>query len=178
MVYTAAQKRDHIREAQKYLRAISFFDDRVPSIGVDGIYGPETEEAVAAYQRARGLRVTGTINRETWAYLVKEYDIIHNLQGSPKFINPFPSISHEIGPGEKGSIVFILQIMLDTIGKAYTNLSPVPVDGVYGSRTEEAVREFQRFLQRPATGLVDKTDWDLIANTYNARLEEASTPNS
>lgn len=31
---------------------LSFFDNRIPFVGIDGIYGPETEEAVAAYQRA------------------------------------------------------------------------------------------------------------------------------
>lgn len=175
-MYTDEHRRDHIREIQTYLRAISFFDDRVPFVGIDGIYGPETEEAVAAYQRARGLRVTGTVNQETWNYLVKEYDIIQGLQRPPQAIQPFPSISYIIEPGDKGSIVFILQIMLNAIGKAYTNIPPVPVDGIFGPRTEESVKDIQRVLKREPTGQVNKTDWDLLADTYNARLTETVPP--
>lgn len=177
-MYTDEQRRDHIREVQFYLRAISFFDDRVPFVGIDGIYGPETEEAVAAYQRARGLRVTGTVNRETWNYLVQEYAIIEGLQRTPLSVSPFPSMTHVIEPGDQGPIVVFLQIMLNTIGSAYTNIPPIPVDGIFGPRTEEAVKEAQRALKREPTGHVDRNDWDLIAQTYNARLEEASTPTS
>ena len=176
MVYTDEQRRDHIREVQTYLRAISFFDDRVPFVGIDGIYGPETAEATAAYQRARGLRVTGTVNQETWNYLVKEYAIIQGLQAPPQAISPFPSMTHVVEPGDEGPIVFILQIMLNTIGKAYTNIAPVRVDGFFGPGTEKAVQEAQRALKRDPTGHVNKADWDLLAKTYNARLEKASTP--
>lgn len=109
---------------------------------------------------------------------MREYEIIQKLQRSPQSVQPFPSITHIIRPGDRGPAVSILQIMLNTIGKAYTNIPPVPVDGVYGPRTEEAVKEAQRALKRDPTGCVDKTDWDGIADTYNARLEEASTPAS
>ena len=63
MAYTDEDRRNHIREVQEYLRAISFFDKRIPQIGVDGIFGARTEEAVAAYQRARGLEETGTAGK-------------------------------------------------------------------------------------------------------------------
>ena len=52
MAYTDEDRRNHIREVQEYLRAISFFDKRIPQIGVDGIFGARTEEAVAAAREA------------------------------------------------------------------------------------------------------------------------------
>lgn len=33
MAYTDEDRRNHIREVQEYLRAISFFDKRIPQIG-------------------------------------------------------------------------------------------------------------------------------------------------
>ena len=170
MAYTDEDRRNHIREVQEFLRAISFFDKRIPQIGVDGIFGARTEEAVAAYQRARGLQETGTVNQETWNYLVTEYRIIRGLQAPPRSINPFPSITYVIRPGDKGAIVVILQVLLDEIGKRYSNLLRVPATGVYDAQTTQAVRAFQESSKREVTGEVAKGDWDHLADAYNAHI--------
>ncbi len=170
MAYTDEDRRNHIREIQEYLRAISFLDKRIPQIGVDGIYGPQTKEAVIAYQRARGLPITGTVNQETWNYLATEYRIIRDLQTAPRSISPFPSVTHVIRPGDRGAIVTILQVLLDEIGKRYPNLPRVPVTSVYDEATEQAVKTFQKNAKREVTGEVAKGDWDHLADAYNARI--------
>ena len=38
--------REKIRELQRYLRRIAQVDGRIPLIGIDGIYGTETADAV------------------------------------------------------------------------------------------------------------------------------------
>src|SRR4051812_46892766 len=43
----------------------------LPSILVDGIFGPQTEGAVRAYQRAHGLPVTGRVDARTWSALFR-----------------------------------------------------------------------------------------------------------
>jgi hypothetical protein len=40
-----------------------------PSIGIDGIFGPETAGAVRAFQQAHGCAVDGIVGPETWAAL-------------------------------------------------------------------------------------------------------------
>ncbi len=42
----------------------------VPRLAVDGIFGPRTDAAVRAYQRARGLEVDGIVGPKTWAALL------------------------------------------------------------------------------------------------------------
>ena len=37
--------------------------------GLDGIFGPATQEAVIAYQRSRGLTADGIVGCNTWRYL-------------------------------------------------------------------------------------------------------------
>lgn len=170
MAYTDEDRRNHIREVQEYLRAISFFDKRIPPIGVDGIFGARTEEAVAAYQRARGLEETGTVGRETWNYLVTEYRIIQNLQAPPRCVSPFPSITYVIRLGDESPVVTILQVMLDEIGKQYPNLPRVPITNVYDEPTIQAVKAFQQASRREITGEVAKGDWDHLADVYNARV--------
>ncbi len=170
MAYTDEDRRNHIREVQEFLRAISFLDKRIPQIGVDGFYGPQTEEAVIAYQRARGLPITGTVNQETWNYLATEYRIIRDLQAPPRSITPFPSVTYVIRPGDEGAIVTILQVLLDEIGKQYSNLPRVLATGIYDDPTEQAVKTFQEKAKRDITGEVTKGDWDHLADAYNARI--------
>ncbi len=50
-----------------------------------------------------------------------------------------------------------------------TNMHEIPrppIDGIYGRDTENAVREFQRIMGLPQTGVVDKRTWDMIFEEY------------
>lgn len=60
--HSGALKKDqpHVRQLQQGLR------DRNWKIGVDGLYGAETERIVRAFQRKAGLTVDGYAGRETW----------------------------------------------------------------------------------------------------------------
>ena len=49
-----------IREAQERLKAEGFYAGPV-----DGLFGQETEEALREYQKAQGLKVTGSLTQET-----------------------------------------------------------------------------------------------------------------
>jgi hypothetical protein len=39
---------------------------------VDGQYGPATRDAVCAYQKTHGLKVSGIVGPHTWAFIVKD----------------------------------------------------------------------------------------------------------
>lgn len=49
-----------IRQMQARLQTLGLYEGPI-----DGIYGPQTAHALAAYQRAHGLAVTGTVTEET-----------------------------------------------------------------------------------------------------------------
>ena len=55
---------DDVAELQGMLRA-----ELGRAVEVDGIFGPQTEHAVRAYQRAHGLVVDGIVGPQTWATL-------------------------------------------------------------------------------------------------------------
>jgi len=54
-----------VRDAQEALRAAGF-----PPGAIDGVYGPDTEAAVVAFQTVHGLRVDGIIGPETKSALL------------------------------------------------------------------------------------------------------------
>ena len=57
----------------------------------------------------------------------------------------------------------------------------VPIDGIFGSTTKEALSEFQRAAGLPITGAADKQTWDALFEEYsivtqNERLAECLDP--
>ncbi|MGD0082829.1 MAG: peptidoglycan-binding protein [Acidimicrobiales bacterium] len=92
-----------------------------------GDLGPGTVQAVASFQRQRGLRSDGICGRETWAAIVEAgYGLGDRLL-------------YRRTPMVHGDDVADLQRRLSALG-----FDPGGVDGIFGDRTEEALGEFQR----------------------------------
>ena len=54
----------------------------------------------------------------------------------------------------------------------------VPIDGIWGSATRDALIRFQRSRGLPATGTVDRATWELLKSEYDASVAENSPPAS
>lgn len=63
-----------VRLMQTYLNEISARYPDIQPVSVDGMYGPATENAVAALQREIGLAPTGVIDVSTWERIVELYN--------------------------------------------------------------------------------------------------------
>lgn len=110
----------------------------------DGAFGPKTEAAVKAFQRAKGLTADGVVGPKTWAALNKP-----------------PASSGGSGPtlreGAKGEPVRALQKRLNTLG-----FNAGTADGAFGPKTEAAVKAFQRAKGLTADGVVGPKTWDKL----------------
>ncbi len=69
-----------------------------------------------------------------------------------------------------------LQSYLRTIQRYRTGSTLVPDDGIFGSRTAAAVREFQQEEGLPVTGVVDRATWDALYLAYLHVLAILSPP--
>lgn len=77
--------------------------------------------------------------------------------------------------GSSGPSVVVLQVSLNRISQNYPAIPKIPtVDGIYGSRTEAAVRAFQSIFNLSADGIVGPATWYRIVRLYTAvtRLAE------
>lgn len=101
-------------------------------------------------------------------------DIIRNYYGSNMYINTAQGISgipsswpgYDLEVGSTGDKVRQLQEQLARISQAYPAIPTVTADGIFGSRTREAVQKFQSVFGLPATGIVDYPTWYAISDIY------------
>lgn len=69
--------------------------------------------------------------------------------------------------GSTGPNVVVLQVSLNRIAQSYPAIPKIPaVDGIFGSRTEATVREFQRIFGLNPDGIVGPATWYEIVRLY------------
>ncbi|MEA5010353.1 MAG: peptidoglycan-binding protein [Angelakisella sp.] len=152
---------------QYFLAFIADFDDRIPSVAIDGIFGPGTEAAVKAFQQSRGLVADGIVGRETWRagydaykgiidYIAKDIDV--------EALVPYPGVV--LKRGMTGPSVKTLQEQLSFISRFIYQIPSISADGNFGAKTQAAVIDFQEIANLPVTGEVDKATWDKLAEIY------------
>jgi peptidoglycan hydrolase-like protein with peptidoglycan-binding domain len=117
-------------------------------IGVDGVYGSVTANAVKVFQKSVGLRVTGKTTQATWDAL---------------FVTPQVTSSSTdtvlLRKGSRGDKVRNVQRQLNI---ALAGQRRIRVDGDYGSITANAVKMFQRSQGLRATGVTTQATWDAL----------------
>lgn len=148
---------------------------------VDGIFGSRTEASVKAFQQIFGLDADGIVGRATWYALVRLYTAVTKLSELRSQGQRYYSINwqypQQLSQGERGDKVRHLQYMIAILGQFIDAIPSIEVDGIYGARTAEAVRDAQRYFGLPATGIVDERTWDLIYDQF-AGIENQTLRNS
>ncbi|GAB3495230.1 hypothetical protein GCM10027521_44240 [Amycolatopsis cihanbeyliensis] len=123
---------------------------------VDGIFGPNTEREVRAFQQAEGLAVDGIVGPNTWAGLV-------------------------VPVAEGSTATHAVEAAQEQLNKHGADL---PVTGSFDTATGTAVRDFQDEHGIDPTGTVDTATWrELIAGVgavggYSLPLDRSAQPRS
>ena len=144
---------------------------------VDGIFGSRTEASVRKFQEIFGLSPDGIVGPGTWYELIRLYIAVTRLaelrsQGQQFYANSW-NLNPGVYPGQSGDRVRHLQYMLNILSEFIPEIPPLTVDGIYGPRTEDAVRAAQRWLELPVTGTVDEDTWDEIYDQFSG-IENAA----
>jgi peptidoglycan hydrolase-like protein with peptidoglycan-binding domain len=115
------------------------------SLAVDGIFGSLTDRAVRAFQQKSALVVDGIVEAKTWAAL---------LADAPA---PPPAETHRtIMRGDVGADVKLCQQRLNLKG------AKLDVDGLFGPKTDAAVRDFQKKNKLTVDGIVGPKTWAVL----------------
>lgn len=100
--------------------------------------------------------------------------ILRYYYGNDIYINTAEIISgipasypgYNLSVGSSGEPVITIQEQLVRIAKAYPAIPKIAVDGIYGSKTKEAVSKFQEIFGLPVSGIVDYRTWYKISQIY------------
>ena len=101
-------------------------------------------------------------------------EILRYFYGDTIYVNTAEQIAgipaswpgYDLTVGSSGAKVQQMQEQLDTIATVYSAIPRVNPDGVFGSQTEAAVREFQSIFGLPQTGVVNFATWYRISHIY------------
>ncbi len=103
-------------------------------------------------------------------------EILRNYYGSSIYINETEEISgipsswpgSSLRVGSSGDSVRQIQQQLNVISNAYPLIPKVAEDGVFGPRTEEAIKVFQRVFGLTQDGIVGFKTWYKLSEIYVA----------
>jgi len=132
---------------------------------IDGLAGPQTDQAIAAYQKSADLPASGHID----GFLLKRLGIL-DAQSSAKIPAPAPrpeidaATTQSVAPDADTARIMKIQAGL----KAFGN-DGIELDGKMGPKTTAGIKEFQSLFGLPANGQPD-------AGTY-AKMHEVGLIN-
>ncbi|MBR9938164.1 peptidoglycan-binding protein [Oscillospiraceae bacterium Marseille-Q3528] len=101
-------------------------------------------------------------------------DILRYYYGDSMYINTAEEIAgipaswpgNDLTVGSTGAKVLQMQEQLNAIANVYTSIPKIAEDGIFGSDTAAAVRQFQSIFGLGATGIVDYPTWYKISEIY------------
>jgi N-acetylmuramoyl-L-alanine amidase len=130
-----------VRELNDRLSALSF----IPALEHDDTYDGETVAYVEAFQRSRGLPLTGVVDATTWERL-----------GEARW-KLGQRLLYDTNPPLRGDDVAEVQVRLAQLG-----FNTGRIDGIFGSVTAVALAEFQRNCALEPSGTVTKETFQAL----------------
>jgi peptidoglycan hydrolase-like protein with peptidoglycan-binding domain len=146
-------------------RQVQLLQRALGNVAVDGMFGPETEEAVKSFQARNGLTVDGIVGPQTSAAL-RGSSAGNALTASISSVSPAEGTTRDAldseGSGEAGEGAGPVQRL--------QNALHLPVDGVFGPETEAAVRRLQARHGLTVDGIVGPETWGVIGVSNESTL--------
>ena len=168
---------------QFFVNGRSFFDNVsriVDDLFNDYLRRPGFVEPLAAKfcngttATCEGLSQWGSQNLALQGY--NSVEILKSYYGNVEIVNnaPVASITSSypgapVRRGATGPSVVTIQTELNRISQSYPAIPKIPVvDGIFGARTEAAVRKFQEIFGLTVDGIVGRATWYALVRIYVA----------
>ena len=143
---------------------------QIPQVPIDGMYGESTREAVYHFQKMTGLTSDGVVDRATWEKIMQVYDAAEKEERNASWIHFFQNKNDIVEPGSVGDVVYVIQIIQNSLRGKIRGLAKVDINGTYGMAEANNTRIIQDVANLPQTGNVDKYTWNEYAKIYGVHL--------
>ena len=163
-----------VRTLQNWLNRIRVDFPAIPAItNVSGVYGPQTEAAVRAFQSIRMLGTVtpnGIVDRATWNNISRAFSAVMNLgelssEGIIVGVDRTPP-TNIIREGTSGRLVNQAQYMMNFIARFYPAVPSVMQNARFTRDFVNAVRDFQRVFDLNPDGVIGPNTWRMLYTVY------------
>jgi peptidoglycan hydrolase-like protein with peptidoglycan-binding domain len=162
----AARMYGGVRNVQQRLVDAGFVPEGQRRGFADGAWGRNTAAAITRFQQANNLPATGLLDDATGRALFGMPTPGPTPTPAPTPVptpTPGPTPTTELGRGARGAAVDQLQYQLVRLG-FMTESQRATGPGVFGPRTEKAIREFQESANLNVTGRLDRATSQAISD--------------
>ena len=135
--------------------AVTALQKALGGLTADGVFGPATEGKVKTYQQSKELTADGVVSPNVWnALMGKPY-----TKTAPATAPP-PTTAHPLE--QYASLVLRLGSRGDAVAALQKALGGLTADGVFGTKTDAKVKEFQRSKELAVDGVVGRQTWNAL----------------
>jgi len=178
---------ESVRQIQRAINMLLPCQPRLWRLNEDGIFGPNTRDAVLTFQSIFGLSADGVVGPITWDRLMREAQACAERGSQP---TPSPTPQYPGSPvriGAQGESVRQIQQAINRLVPQYPNrLWRLNEDGIFGPNTQNAIFTFQSIFGLTTDGVVGPMTWDRLMRESAANrimsvemeneIEDASEP--
>ena len=171
-----------VRRMQNNLNRIRVNFPLIPQItNPNGVFGPDTQEAVRVFQRTFNLVQDGIVGRSTWNKISQVFVAVARLaeldsEGERIGLSPTATPpSTVLRQGSRGDDVLLLQFILSYLGQFFPDIPFVIQDSLFGTSTADAVRAFQRREGIAVDGVVGPITWSRLFSAYRTVQGQSPT---
>jgi peptidoglycan hydrolase-like protein with peptidoglycan-binding domain len=143
------EKSHLVADIQQLLISTGDFDG-----SVDGLFGPLTRAAILAFEKRNALPQSGEASYALYKALSAGNSNTRNSD------DPLSGLINASADGETGYDPVIIEKIQQ--GLANQGISDIAVDGIFGSRTQSAIIDFQRRYKLDTTGKPDRAVLDKL----------------
>ena len=155
-----------IRSLQTMLKVIAENDPEYVTVIPDGIYGPETMQAVITFQRKHALPITGVTDQKTWDTIVAAYEPVLMEIDTAAPIEVIWNPKEVLGTGDQHPNLYLAQSILSVLSAIYHSIGQPTLSGVLDEITADAISSFQMLNGLPVTGQLDRRTWKHLTLQY------------
>lgn len=163
-----------VRSLQTMLRTVAKAGAPIPFIIPDGIFGSETEAAVAAFQRFVRLPVTGKVDLATHELLVIEFDKAGNNIGPAAPLEIILQPNQSIELHGQNDHLYLAQAMFLVLGTRFGNVPAIAITGTLDAQTQTALLWLQKLSGLPETGSFDRPVWRYLTRLYRSSIQDGT----